>query len=97
MKFNVVNNNEGGCVLSVSGQCGGSSAVSLACIISMCFLQRFLAASLFVRPLDHSFLPSSPFIFPLINQCDRCLVPFAWGLMVGRRGLPGASLFQAFS
>ena len=30
--------------------------------------------------------PSSPFIFPLINQCDRCLVPFAWGLMVGRRG-----------
>ena len=30
--------------------------------------------------------PSSPFIFPLINQCDRCLVPLAWGLMVGRRG-----------
>ena len=30
--------------------------------------------------------PSSPFIFTLINQCDRCLVPFAWGLMVGRRG-----------
>ena len=24
-----------------------------------------------------------PFIFPLINQCDRCLVPLAWGLMAG--------------
>ena len=23
--------------------------------------------------------PSSPFIFLLINQCDRCLVPLAWG------------------
>ena len=30
--------------------------------------------------------PSSPFIFPVINQCDMCLVSFAWGLMVGRRG-----------
>ena len=30
--------------------------------------------------------PSSPFIFPLINHFDRCLVPFAWGLMFGRRG-----------
>ena len=60
MKFNVVNNKEGGCVLSVSGQCGGSSAVSLACIISMCLVQRFLAASLFVWPLDHSFTPMPP-------------------------------------
>ena len=30
--------------------------------------------------------PSSPFIFPLINQCDRCLVPLVCGLMAGRRG-----------
>ena len=91
MKFNAVNNKEGGCVLSVSGQCGGSSAVSLACIISMCFVQRFPAASLFVLAFGSFFSffyphPSSPFIFPLINHCDRCLVPFAWGLMVGRRG-----------
>ena len=31
------------------------------------------------------FSPSlPPFIFPLINECDRCLLPFAWGLMGGR-------------
>ena len=27
--------------------------------------------------------PPPPFIFPLINQCDRCLVPLAWGFMAG--------------
>ena len=44
----------------------------------------FLAATLFVQPLNHSFTPiPPPFIFPLINQCDRCLVPLAWGLMAG--------------
>ena len=99
MKFNAVNNKEGGCMLSVSGQCGGSSAVSLACIISMCFVQRFLAASLFVLPWDHSFhsfttISPPPFIFPLINQCVRCLVPLAWGLMVGRRGFTRGWLCQ---
>ena len=83
-------------MLSVSGQCGGSSAVSLACIISMCFVQRFLGASLFVWPLDHSFhsftpIPPPPFIFPLMNQCDRCLVPLAWELMAGRRGFTRGS------
>ena len=39
---------------------------------------------------------SSPFIFPLINQCDRCLVPFAWGLMVGRRGFTRGSPVLGF-
>ena len=28
----------------------------------------------------------SRFILPLLNQCDRCLVPLAWGLMAGGRG-----------
>ena len=32
------------------------------------------------------FLPSLPFIFPLINQFDRCLLPISWGLMAGGRG-----------
>ena len=34
------------------------------------------------------FLPPSlpPFILPLLNQCDGCLVPLAWGLMAGGRG-----------
>ena len=28
----------------------------------------------------------SRFILPLLNQCDRCLVPLAWGLMAGGHG-----------
>ena len=28
----------------------------------------------------------SCFILPLLNQCDRCLVLLAWGLMAGERG-----------
>ena len=33
-------------------------------------------------------LPPSlpPLNFPLLNQCDRCLVPLAWGLKAGGRG-----------
>ena len=27
--------------------------------------------------------PCPPFIFPQINQCDRCLVPLVWGFMAG--------------
>ena len=34
-------------------------------------------------------LPPSlpPYIFPPINQCDKCLVPLPWGFVAGRRGL----------
>ena len=31
-------------------------------------------------------LPPPPFIFPLINLFDRCLVPLAWGLIAGGHG-----------
>ena len=48
IKFNTVNNKECSRVLSLSGQCSGSSVVSLASIISMCLVEHFLAASLFV-------------------------------------------------
>ena len=48
LKFNTVNNKECSRVLSLSGQCSGSSMVSLASIISMCLLERFLAASFFI-------------------------------------------------
>ena len=41
MKFNAVNNKEHGLLLSVSSQCGGTSEISLACISSMCLVQRF--------------------------------------------------------
>ena len=71
MKLNAVNNKEGGYLLSVSGQCGGSSAVSLACIISMCLVQLFLAASLFVWPLNHSFHSFTPIPPPFYFSCDK--------------------------
>ena len=29
---------------------------------------------------------SPPFIFPLINQCDRCLVPLVWGFVAEGHG-----------
>ena len=66
MKFNTVKNMECGQALLVSGQCSGSRAISLACVISMRLVQHFLAAA------------------PPINQCDRCLVPLACGLVAGR-------------
>ena len=66
-----------------------SGAVSLACITSMCSVQRFpgghslrLAYGILFYP--HPSLPH--FIFPLLNQCDRCLVPLVWGLMAGQHG-----------
>ena len=31
-------------------------------------------------------LPPPPLILPLLNQCDGCLVPLAWGLMAGGCG-----------
>ena len=95
MKFNAVNYKESGYVLSVSGECGGSSAVSLACIISICLVQRFLAASLFVLTFGSFFSfflffyphPCSPFLFPLINQCDMCLARIYQGLACSRRSV----------
>ena len=41
MKFNAINNKEHGLVLSVSSQRGGASAVRIACISSMYYVQRF--------------------------------------------------------
>ena len=100
MKFNVVNNKESGCVLSVSGQCVVAQARSALLASSPCALY-----SVSWRPLSVSFglwiilfillPPSLPsFIFPLINQCVRCLVPLAWGLLVGRRGFTRGWLCQ---
>ena len=88
MKLNAVNNKEGGYLLSVSGLCGGSSAVSLACIISRYSVSWRHLSSFGLWIILFILLPPSlpPFIFPLINQCDRCLVPSVWGLMAGRSG-----------
>ena len=43
------------------------------------------------------FLKATLFILPLINHCDSCLVPLAWGLMAGGRGFAsyrGVTLFK---
>ena len=69
----------------VSGQSFGSSVVSLACITSTCSVQRFPGGHS-LRLAFGSFFYPPPFIFSLINQCDRCLVSLPWGLMAGGRG-----------
>ena len=68
---------------------GGSSAVSLVCIIFMCFAQRFLAASFAFGSFFLFFYPhpSFPFLFPLINQCDKCLARIYQGLAYSRRSV----------
>ena len=72
----------------VSGQSFGSCVVCIACITSMCSVQHFpcghslhLAFGSFFYPI-----PPTPFILPLINQCDRCLVPLACRLLAGGHG-----------
>ena len=66
---------------------GGSSAVSLACIISMCFVQRFLAASLsFVWPLDHSFHSFTPIPPPFDFSSDKSVCQVPGPISVGAHG-----------
>ena len=69
----------------IIGQSFGSNTISFAWISPPC--AQYIVSW---RPLSSFSLwiillpPSlSPFIFPLINHCDRCLVPLAWGLMAG--------------
>ena len=73
----------------VSGQWFGSSTVSLACIISMCSVQRFpgshslrLAFGSFCSPILPTLYSST------VNQCGRCLVPLAGGSWLEGAGLP---------
>ena len=84
----------------VSGQSFGSSVVSPACITSMCSVQCFPGGHSLCLAFGSFFYPhpSPPFILPLLNQCDRCLVPLAWGLIAGGRGFAshgGATLLGA--
>ena len=72
-------------VRSVNSKLGGADAVSLTDTSCMCLVQRFPAAThslsfwICIYPL-----PSPSFTFSLLNQCEKCLVPLAWGLMAGR-------------
>ena len=71
----------------VSGQSFGSSAVSLACITSMCSVQCFRGGHSLRLAFGSFFYPHpSPLNSSTVNQCDGCLVPLAWGLMAGGRG-----------
>ena len=65
----------------VIGQSFGSSAVSLACIVSMCSVQCFRGGHSLRLAFGSFFYPhpSHPLILPLLN-------PLAWGLMAGGRG-----------
>ena len=61
--------------------------VGLACITSMCLVQCFPGGHYLHLSFGSFFYPHpSRFILPLLNQCDRCLVPLAWGLLAGGRG-----------
>ena len=79
-------------MLSVSGQCGCSSTVSLACISSMCLVQHFLVSTLFFHLWIILLRPSlSSLIFLLINQSDRCWVPLVW---LEGAGLPVMAVYH---
>ena len=79
--FNRVNNKE--------RERGQRSVVCQPClhrlhVLSTVFSwQPFSSFSLWIILFPH---PSPPLILPLLNQCDGCLVPLAWGLMAGGRG-----------
>ena len=63
------------------------SVVSLACITSLCLVQCFPGGHSLHLSFGSFFYPHpSRFSLPLLNQCDRCPVPLAWGLMAGGRG-----------
>ena len=77
MKFNTIR--------GVNSQVAQPDTVSLTNTSCMCLVQRFLGSHSFLNPLNYAFtLTPPPLIFPLLNQCDRCLVLLAWGLMAGR-------------
>ena len=82
--FHTVNKKERG---RGQGQSFGLSAVTLACITSMCSVQCFRGGHSLRLAFGSFFYPiPPPLILPLLNQCDRCLVLLAWGLMAGGRG-----------
>ena len=84
--FNTVNNEaRGRGQRSVLWLKSGQPCLHRLHVLSTTFSWRPLSSfSLWIILLRPSLPP--PLIFPLIDQCDRCLVPLAWGLMAGGRG-----------
>ena len=73
--------------MSVSGQCSGCGQ---PCLHHLHVLVTAFPGDHSLRLAFGSFYyphpsPPSPLFFPLINHCDWCLVPLAWGLMARRR------------
>ena len=88
MKSNIVINKDRFRILAVSGQFGWHRH-SLALFASApyawhvwCSIGHHASFSIWILCLPPSL--SSLLLFPLICQCDGCLVPLAWGLMAGR-------------
>ena len=71
-----------------SSQLFGSNSVGLACITSLCSIRHFPGCHSLHLAFGSFFYshPSSPLYSSTVNQCDRCLVPLAWGLMAGGQG-----------
>lgn len=81
-QFNLVNNKEcSWSVQSVDGQLFAQAQLALGHFITICFSsQRGFASNLSCRVFIFSFPWSLPsYLFPLICQCDRCLVPWHGG------------------
>ena len=71
--------------------------VSLACITSLCLVQCFPGGHSLHLSFGSFFYPHpSRFSLPLLNQCDRCPVPLAWGLMAGGRGFASRGAVTLF-
>ena len=80
----------------VSGQSFGSSTVGLACVTSMCSVQRFFPGGHSLCLAFGSFLCPHPSPF----YSSRCLVSLAWGLMAGGRRFAshgGITLFRGLA
>ena len=87
--LNTVNNKERRRRSAVSAAAQAQSACNLH-VLSTAFhgghaVSSFSLWIILFPPYPH---PPPPviFFFSLINQCERCLVPLAWGLMAGGRG-----------
>ena len=86
LKFNTVNNKERSLccrlVVSVVAQAWSALLPSSPCVQQSVSWWPLSSFRLWIILLP----PSLPlFIFPLMNQCDSCLVPLARGFMAGRR------------
>ena len=86
--FNTVNNKERGRgQRSVIWLKRGQPCLNHLHVLSTTLSWRpFSSFGLWIILLPPFLLPPPPFILPLTNQCDRYLVPLAWGLMAGGRG-----------